>query len=230
MPLIVWYRYLALLLGLGLVLPAVTAASDSGLAARLQPCAACHGEQGRAQQEAYYPSIAGKPAGYLRAQLLNFRDGRRQHAVMTPLLAYLSDDYLGEIAAYYAAQQAAPLPPAPKATAQTLELGRALVEQGDPARRLPACTACHGVGLHGRGAEIPGLAGLGADYLAAQLGSWREGVRRAREPDCMARVARALSGAEVGAVATWIASLPAVEDVPPPAPLPPLPMDCGVRP
>ena len=47
--------------------------------ARLRACAACHGERGRSAEEAYYPSIAGKPAGYLYAQLRNFREGRRQH-------------------------------------------------------------------------------------------------------------------------------------------------------
>lgn len=65
----------------------------------MRACTACHGEAGRSAQAEYYPSIVGKPAGYLYQQLLNFRDGRRQQSEMQLMLAYLSDAYLQEIAA-----------------------------------------------------------------------------------------------------------------------------------
>jgi cytochrome c553 len=32
---------------------------------RTLACTACHGEQGRAGPDGYYPRLAGKPAGYL---------------------------------------------------------------------------------------------------------------------------------------------------------------------
>ena len=35
----------------------------------------------------------------------------------------------------------------------------------------------------------PGLLGLRADYISAQLGAWRYGTRTAAEPDCMQIVA-----------------------------------------
>ena len=44
---------------------------------RLLACTACHGKDGRATSQGYFPRIAGKPAGYLYNQLLNFREGRR---------------------------------------------------------------------------------------------------------------------------------------------------------
>lgn len=47
------------------------------IAERVQACTVCHGKQGRATNEGYFPRIAGKPAGYLFNQLVNFRDGRR---------------------------------------------------------------------------------------------------------------------------------------------------------
>ncbi|MEO6917425.1 MAG: c-type cytochrome, partial [Collimonas sp.] len=53
---------------------------------RLTACTACHGEQGRATSDGYYPRIAGKPAGYLYNQLHNFREGRRQYPMMTYLV------------------------------------------------------------------------------------------------------------------------------------------------
>src|ERR1700712_1628403 len=58
-------------------------------AQRTLACTACHGPQGRAAPDGYYPRLAGKPAGYLYNQLLNFRDGRRHYALMASLLTPL---------------------------------------------------------------------------------------------------------------------------------------------
>ena len=197
------------------------------LAQRLQPCMACHGAQGRAAREGYLPRIAGKPAGYLYQQLLHFRDGRRQNATMARLLAQQTDAYLREMAGYFAGLDL-PHAPVPAATAPpaVLARGRALALQGDPAQRLPACSACHGSGLQGVQPAMPGLLGLPRDYLIAQLGAWQTGQRRAQAPDCMAQIAQRLSPADLGAVATWLAAQPvpaqphADTAVPGPAPLP----------
>ncbi|MFZ8406771.1 c-type cytochrome, partial [Staphylococcus aureus] len=61
------------------------------LAQRALACTGCHGKQGRAAPDGYYPRLAGKPAGYLYNQLLNFRDGRRDYGLMSELIAPLSD-------------------------------------------------------------------------------------------------------------------------------------------
>lgn len=188
---------------------------EAAMAQRLQACTACHGEQGRASREGYVPRIAGKPAGYLEQQLLNFRDGRRRHAGMAYLLEHLSDDYLREIAAHFAAQRPPAPPPSREAALAPAQAARAeqLVRQGDPARRLPACAACHGAQLGGIAPGVPGLVGLPSDYLLAQLGAWREGQRRARQPDCMALVAQRLPAAELALVARWLAAQPLAEPI-----------------
>ena len=172
-------------------------------------CAACHGSEGRATNEGYYPRIAGKPQGYLYNQLLNFRDGRRRNPAMRYLVAHQTDAYLGEMAAYFAAQQL-PYPPsrAGNATPAELERGRELAERGDAARSIPACSACHGRQLTGVLPATPGLLGLPRDYLSAQIGAWKGGARRATAPDCMAGVARALGPEDVSAVSAWLASRP----------------------
>lgn len=197
------------------------------LAQRLQPCMACHGAQGRASREGYLPRIAGKPAGYLYQQLLHFRDGRRQNATMARLLGQQSDAYLREMAGYFAALDLphAASPPSP-ASADALGQGLALATQGDASRRLPACTACHGQALTGSLPAVPGLLGLPRDYLLAQLGAWKTGQRRAVAPDCMAQISQRLSPADMGALASWLASQPvpaqqhAAPALPGPAPLP----------
>jgi cytochrome c553 len=185
------------------------AAVEDSIAQRVRPCTSCHGKEGRAAPDGYHPRIAGKPAGYLYNQLLNFRDGRRRYGPMVYLVDHLSDAYLREIADHYAALDLPYPPPAPvTASAEQLRRGERLVTGGDPARDLPACTSCHGAGLTGVQPAIPGLLGLPRDYLAGQLGAWTNGQRRAQAPDCMAEVARRLSPDDIGAVASWLASRP----------------------
>jgi cytochrome c553 len=64
------------------------------IAQRVVACTTCHGKEGRATNEGYFPRIAGKPAGYLYNQLVNFRDGRRDYPLMTYLVEHLTDSYL----------------------------------------------------------------------------------------------------------------------------------------
>jgi cytochrome c553 len=193
---------------------------------RVKACAACHGENGHANPQTYYPSLAGKPTQYLYRQLLDFRDGRRHQIVMQQMLAYLSDGYLREIAAYYAAQPVVGAPA--RAGGESMNPGRRLVEQGDAARGLPSCVSCHGKALLGVEPAIPGLVGLRSEYISAQLGAWRVGARQGASPDCMATIARRLSPDEIGAISSWIAGLAA----PPagraaPSSRAKLPLDCG---
>ncbi len=189
--------------------PAAPVVVPDTLAQRLQPCTACHGSQGRASREGYLPRIAGKPAGYLYQQLLNFRDGRRSNSAMAGLLAHQRDAYLREMASYFAALDLphAAVPAAPVAAA-LLARGALLARDGDPARRLPACSACHGSALGGTLPAVPGLLGLPRDYLIAQLGAWQTGQRHATAPDCMADIARRLGPDDASAVAGWLAAQP----------------------
>ncbi len=179
------------------------------MAWRVKACSACHGDRGRATPEGYFPRLAGKPADYLFRQMQNFRDGRRSHTQMRYLMAHLSDDYLREIAGYFA-QREVPYPPplGAQASAPVLAQGRALVMQGDATRALPACVACHGPAMTGVLPAVPGLLGLSRDYLNSQLGAWRTGARRAQSPDCMSEIARKLSVHEVGAISAWLAAQP----------------------
>jgi cytochrome c553 len=212
---------------------AATAASSATpadtMAQRMQACVACHGKEGRATNQGYFPRIAGKPAGYLYNQLVNFREGRRQNATMAYLLDHMSDEYLREIAQYFADLDL-PYPP-PQTTgapAAVLARGEQLVRQGDPQRGIPACATCHGASMTGVNPAMPGLLGLPRDYLLSQFGAWRSGLRRAAAPDCMGEIASRLSGEDVTAAATWLSSQPVTAGTAPMASLPDrLPMTCG---
>lgn len=200
------------------------------IAARVAPCMSCHGKEGRAASDGYYPRIAGKPAGYLANQLINFRDGlRRQYPLMTYTVQHLSDDYLHEMARFFGDQRL-PYPPPQRveASADTLARGRALVLQGDAQRGIPACIACHGKTLTGVAPAIPGLLGLPRDYLNSQFGAWREGTRRAAAPDCMGEITRQLNVDDISAVTAWLATQPVPADsAPAPAASVRLPVACG---
>lgn len=191
-----------------LVLIATAAIASDDLGERLAACATCHGQHGEGVTGAEYnPHLAGKPAGYLFEQLKGFRDGRRVNAQMTWLVQFLDDAYLGEIAQFYA-----DAPPRTRAadtgaaelTPERREVAETLVEHGDPARGVPACAACHGRALTGLDPGVPALLGLPADYIAAQFGSWRSGIRRGAPPDCMSAIAQKIAPADIRAVAVWL--------------------------
>jgi cytochrome c553 len=196
---------------------------------RVLACTACHGKEGRATSEGYFPRIAGKPAGYLFNQLQNFRDARRQYPAMTSLIEHLPDRYLRDIAEHfaaldlpYAAVQSTPLSPADE------QLARRLVTQGDSTRKIPACAACHGQALTGLTPGYPGLLGLPRDYLVAQLGAWQTDQRRAHAPDCMGHIARRLQAHEVAALASWLANQTIPKDTKPGSgQAVQFPMECG---
>jgi cytochrome c553 len=231
------YRWLASLLAraalaaLSLCAAATGAAPvvEDSIAQRVQACTGCHGAEGRAAADGYYPRIAGKPAGYLHNQLLNFRDGRRQYPLMSELLQPLSDDYLLEIARHFSALDL-PYPAAarPAAPQTVLARGEQLVRKGDESIRVPACAGCHGDRLMGVAPSIPGLAGLPRDYVAAQLSGWKSGIRHAHAPDCMAQIAQRMAPDDINAVAHWL-SVQAVPAGGKPARAPdrPLTIRCG---
>ncbi len=200
----------------------------------MRACTPCHGQEGRATSAGYFPRIAGKPAGYLFNQLVNFREGRRANSAMADLVEHLDDAYLREIAAYFAALDLPYAAPPPAAAAPAaLARGERLVRLGDAARGVPACTACHGERLTGVLPALPGLVGLPRDYLLGQLGAWRQGERRAAAPDCMATIARRMEPADIEAVTRWIAAQPPGADMKPAAAgsrQRPLPEPCGSAP
>lgn len=202
------------------------------VAERVLACAFCHGAQGQGTGDVYFPRLAGKPAGYLYHQLVAFRDKRRKYPPMNYLLEYQPDASLKQMADYFAAQSP-PLPPAaiPTVSSDVLEKGKMLVTQGDAQRGIPACARCHGPSFTGMEPAIPGLLGLRARYIAAQLGAWRYGTRTAIAPDCMQIVAGHLTEADVTAVAAWLSSLPAPANASPaPQGSWAMPLKCGSEP
>jgi cytochrome c553 len=122
------------------------------------------------------------------------------------LLENLTDEYLQEMAEYFAAQPYDyPLPRSHALLPTTAQEIQVLIDSGDATRDLPACSACHGADLMGIKPFIPGLLGLPSAYLAAQFGGWRNGgIMRGQTPDCMSEIAKKLSQEEVNALTLWL--------------------------
>ncbi|SFW13134.1 cytochrome C [Nitrosovibrio sp. Nv17] len=210
-----WLRSIALWLLAPVAVAAASAdvqpaGAPDTMAERVKACIVCHTTADKAGRDAYYPRIAGKPEGYLFNQLRNFRDGRRHYRPMKLLLENLPDAYLREMARHFSALELAFPPPEPLAIPpEEADLARTLILRGDPARDIPACTACHGADLMGTAPFIPGLLGLPRVYLLAQFGNWRNGgLMRGQAHDCMSEIAGRLAPRETDALAAWLAARP----------------------
>jgi cytochrome c553 len=130
------------------------ALGDAGLSGKtiaLQVCSTCHGAAGTSVSPAF-PNLAGQPPAYLTAQLDAFRNRRRSdskgHEYMWGMASSLSDAQIAELGAYYAAQ---PTVAGRSADAATMLAGQKVVEQGDAAKGVPACIACHGAAVSATG-------------------------------------------------------------------------------
>jgi len=196
--------------------------------ARAEACTFCHGSETQATKDGFSPRIAGKPAGYLYNQLVSFRDGRRTYPPMVYLVQYMNDDYLREMAAYFAALELPYPPPEPAAlTAAQSARAQEIVQQGDRARGVPPCIECHGATLSGAEPAIPSLLGLPRQYMNAQFGAWRNGRLRSIAPDCMAEVAGRLAAQDVPLLTAWLAAQPVPARMKAACAAGKLPLECG---
>lgn len=66
-----------------------------------QSCIDCHGEDGNAPLDDSYPRIGGQYADYLAHALHQYREGRREHALMSQQAAHLTDQQIADLAAYF---------------------------------------------------------------------------------------------------------------------------------
>ncbi|MBK1717625.1 c-type cytochrome [Thiocystis violacea] len=175
-------------------------------------CAGCHQANGGGVEALGAPRLAAMGASYLAQQIANFKDGHRQHSLMTPWAKLLTEAEIRAMSEHFAA-----LPPASNAEPPAdvdPEIGRRLALYGDwPGRRLPACGQCHGPLGIGVGEHFPALAGQPYSYLVGQLTAWTSGERGGDPLGMMGAINARLSVAETRSVAAFYASLPAARSV-----------------
>ena len=158
-------------------------------------CTACHGEDGNSINPAW-PSLAAQPAQFISTSLFMFREGDRKDPLMTPMAAKLSNTDLSDLAAYFAAQKAAP--PVHKTSQENAAAGPGLAKKFN-------CTQCHGPRLLGQ-QHIPRLAGQQLDYLRTQLRGFKANTRADIDGN-MSSAAQPLSEKDIDVLADYIAGL-----------------------
>ena len=163
-------------------------------------CASCHGVNGASVVPAQ-PILAGQHPEYAAAQMLLYRDGGRENAVMGAMAKGLTDREIRDIAAFLAAQTPVIAGAGDLALARSAE---ALYRGGDSARGVPACAACHGPAGAGVPPDYPRLSGQHAEYVAATL---REYASGARENEVMRVIAGRLTEEEIRALAEYASGL-----------------------
>jgi cytochrome c553 len=202
-------RACALAVGLAVIAgPALAQDAAKAQSIAAQVCAACHAADGNSIGPAN-PKIAGQVPEYLHKQLADFKaqggkKAARENAVMSGMVANLSEADMKNLAAYYSGQR---LKPAAAADKELAAVGQKLWRGGNAQTGVPACAGCHGPTGAGIPAQYPRVAGQYSEYLAAQLRAFKEGGR-ANDPNGMMRgVATRLSEREIKAVAEYAAGL-----------------------
>ncbi len=178
-------------------------------ALKVATCSACHGPNGNSTTPVW-PKIAGQNAVYIAEQLQLFKAGVRVNPDMLKIVSTLEPKDIDSVAVYFQAQT----PVGGEADASMWQAGENLYRFGDPAREIPACTACHGpVGRGNAVADYPALRAQFADYVTKQLNDFASGARysgakagapTSRNGEMMATIAKRLKSEDVKELAAYI--------------------------
>jgi cytochrome c553 len=166
-------------------------------------CAACHGADGNSPTD-MFPKIAGQGEGYLYKQLMEFKSGARENAVMASMVASLSEQDMADLAAYFSSQTTSP----GAVSEDSVEAGQKVFRAGNKQSGLPACMACHGpTGAGVPAAKWPALAGQHAAYIEAQLKAFKSGMRNNDTNSMMRDIATKMTDDEIKAVSAYVSGL-----------------------
>ena len=168
-----------------------------------QVCAGCHAVDGNSAAAAN-PKLAGLNPEYIYKQLTEFKSGARKNAIMSGMVASLSEQDMKNLALYFSAQQ--PKPATSKDQALAL-IGQKIYRGGVQGAGVPACASCHGPQGKGIPSQFPRLAGQHSDYIYAQLNEFRVGTRANDAAKMMRSIAAKMTDADMKAVASYIQGL-----------------------
>jgi cytochrome c553 len=199
--------FIAVLSGLGLVLPLAPASAERGNAEagknKVATCAACHGADGNGGADPTWPKLAGQNADYVAKQLADFKSGVRKDPIMQGMAAALSPQDMKDVGAYYEGLKAKPGAARSK---ETIKLGEHLYRGGNAKTGVAACMSCHGPSGNGIPPRFPRVSGQSAAYTEKQLLAFKS-ARRANDGEAMTRTAFRMSEEEIKAVSDYMAGL-----------------------
>jgi cytochrome c553 len=170
--------------------PSLAADPFEGIRDDLKKCAKCHGETGNSSASGM-PNLTAQDPVYFQSAMLAYRDGGRQHKLMTKLVGNLDEQTLSDMGIYYAVQEPERSPKQGKGDEAA---GRVLAEE---------CTSCHGEDGNATADDMPTLAGQDPKYFVKAMEAYREGER---QHEAMARAADGLSEQDLENLATFYAA------------------------
>ena len=133
---------------------------------RLATCVVCHGEKGVSSIN-INPSLAGQHFYYIYTQIKDFEAGRRENAIMAPMIAGLEKDQMKLIAEYFSKEKwnATKF----KATKEQTKIALSVINSGQ-------CVACHLGGFEGN-SRVPRLSGQHFEYLEKTMIDFKNKIR-----------------------------------------------------
>jgi cytochrome c553 len=172
--------------------PAQRAAPPFGDPAAGEPlsavCGGCHGAHGVSTDSAT-PSLAAQDARYLVDAIKAYRTTRKREK-MRLYVTGLSDQEIGNIAAFYAVQKS-----------KAAENGQTLLQD-----LTDRCDRCHASGVDIPGMAVPKIRGQDRDYLVMALRAYRDDRR---ESSMMHKMSLPYSDSIIESLATAYSSQPA---------------------
>jgi cytochrome c553 len=150
-------------------------------------CGGCHGSHGVSIDTAT-PILAGQDARYLVQAIKAYRTTRQREA-MRAYVRGLSENEIGNIAAFYSVQKARPA-----------EKGQTLVQE-----LTDKCNRCHGADADNPAAPIPKIGGQDRDYLVMALRAYRDDRR---ESTTMHKMSLPYGDAVIDSIASYYAAQP----------------------
>lgn len=162
---------------------------------KAEVCGACHGADGNSAT-ADYPILAGQTSRYIYLQLKDYKEGRRKHALMTPMVTNLSKQDMRDLGDYFAAQKLKPV---------AFQADGAKVVRGKKVADDALCTMCHLGGFSGQN-EVPRVAGQHQPYVLRQLTAFKQ-KERTNDAGNMQSVMRNISDEDIEALSHYIANI-----------------------
>ena len=180
---------------LAVILPSPALADATAGAQKSASCSVCHGIDGNSPS-GVYPNLAGQTPQYLFKQIKDFKEGRRQNAIMGTMIASLSEEDMRDLADFFSSQQ-------PNTTPYQLDATK--IAEGKKLTEDAKCTTCHLRSFKGA-AEIPRVARQQYAYTVKQLKDFRDG-RRTNDNGLMGAITKDLTDEQITSLARYVGSL-----------------------